>query len=354
MKRLSIALLALLLFAVAASAQGITIQGLGNRGRTNTEKTKRIYGSVQDQNGKPIAGARVLILNTKDSISRNLITDEQGKYSILGLAPDVDYDVRADFRGVVSEKKTISALIDREDNLVILQLNMTTGAPVSVGGTALGPPTGPEFQTYDLVKLRASFELPQGVPAPIPAVLFLHGYGEDRKVWQDFQKQFLQQGWAVMALDLRGHGESLIKNQRPLQASPEWRNNPREFPLDVAPALDWLKKQPRLNSSKIVIVGYDVGANLALLASGKLREVRTVVAVNPNAKESLQIAGSSQDFVPRSALVVVEDAAQAESIKPFAKQPFRSLVLPVTGGTAQTFQKKSLSDAIFQWLKETY
>ena len=44
-----------------------------------------------------------------------------------------------------------------------------------------------------------------------------------------------------MSLDLRGHGNSLIKNQRPLQASPDWRANPREFPLDIDPPSDWFK-----------------------------------------------------------------------------------------------------------------
>jgi len=196
--------------------------------------------------------------------------------------------------------------------------------------------------------------LPQGVQAPIPAVLFLHGYGENRKVWSELRQQFLLRGWAVMSLDLRGHGDSLTKNQRPIQANPEWRNNPREFPQDVGPALDWMKKQPRLNSSKIVIVGYDTGANLALVASGKFREVRSVVAVNPNPKESLELAGSSQDFVPRSALVVTETSAQSDALKPYVKEPFRSLVQPVDGGTTQVFQGKPLTDAIFQWLKETY
>jgi pimeloyl-ACP methyl ester carboxylesterase len=157
-----------------------------------------------------------------------------------------------------------------------------------------------------------------------------------------------------MSLDLRGHGDSLTKNQRPIQASTAWRNSPREFPLDVAPALDWLKRQPRLNSSKIVIVGYDVGANLALVASGKYREVRTIIAVNPNPKESLEMAGSAQDFRPRSALVVTETAALGDELKAFVKDPFRSLIQPVSGGTAQVFQGKALSDAIFQWIKESY
>ena len=41
-----------------------------------------------------------------------------------GLPPDVDYEVRADFRGQISEKKTVSALLDREDNLVNFQLDI--------------------------------------------------------------------------------------------------------------------------------------------------------------------------------------------------------------------------------------
>ena len=343
----------LLLPAMTAGAQSISIRG-ADRGRKNQEKTKNIHGSVQDQNGKPIAGARVLVLNTKENISRNLITDEAGKYSISGLAPDVNYDIRADYRGVVSERKSISGMLDREDNLVNFQLNMTTAVAPTATASAANSDPGPELQTFDLVKLKASYEMPQGVPAPIPAVLFLHGYGENRKVWDDFRKQFLQRGWAVMTLDLRGHGDSLTKNQRAIQAVPEWKNNPREFPLDVGPALDWLKKQPRLNSSKIVIVGYATGANLALIASGKFREVRSVVAVNPNPKESLEMAGSSQDFVPRAAMVVTENAAQSDAIKPYVKGTFRSLVQPVNGGTAQVFQDKPLADAIFQWLKETY
>jgi pimeloyl-ACP methyl ester carboxylesterase len=352
-KQLSVTFLILLLLAAVADARQIQIRGLGNKGRINAPKTKNIHGTVSDHAGKPIEGARVLVLNTKDNTTRTLTTDVAGNYSVQGLTPDVNYEVRADFRGVVSERKSISAMLDREDNLVNFQLNLTAGTTSGAVGAPSADP-GPELQTFDLVKLKASFEMPQGVPAPIPAVLLLHGYGENRKVWDEFRKQFLAKGWAVMSLDLRGHGDSVVKNQRPLQPNPDWRSNPREFPQDVDPALDWLKKQARLNSSKIVIIGYDVGANLALISSGKFKEVRTVVAVNPNLKESLELAGSAQDFRPRSALVVAESANSVELIKTYVKDPFRVLTQPVAGGTAQVFQGKPLSDAIFQWLKETY
>src|SRR5215510_5956633 len=111
-----------------AGAQNIQFKNLGSKGRVDTPKTKNIHGSVTDQSGKPIQGAHVLVLDTKDNTSRTLTTDESGNYSIDGLKPDVSYDVRADFKGVVSDRKSISAFLDREDNLINFQLNLTTAS----------------------------------------------------------------------------------------------------------------------------------------------------------------------------------------------------------------------------------
>ena len=157
-----------------------------------------------------------------------------------------------------------------------------------------------------------------------------------------------------MALDLRGHGESKTKNQRLLQAATEWRTSSHEFPVDLDPALDWLKARPRVDTQKIVVIGVDVGASLALIASGRFPEVRTVVAIKPNLTESLAMAGSAQDFQPRSALIVAADEAEGNRIRNLVKPPSRVLVRSVAGGTAESVADKQLSDAVFQWLKETF
>src|SRR5438045_7143657 len=136
-----------------------------------------------------------------------------------------------------------------------------------------------------------------------------------------------------MAVDLRGHGDSRMKNKIPIQASPDWRTNPHEFPQDLNPALDWLKSRPRVNGQKIVVIGYDVGANLALIASGRFPEVRTVIAVKPNLGESLAMAGSAQDFVPRSALIFVSDEAEGNRLKQYVKAPVQIRVMNIPGGS---------------------
>ena len=66
------------------------------------------------------------------------------------------------------------------------------------------------------------------------------------------------------------------------------------------------------------------------------------------------MAGSAQDFHPRSAMVIVPDEAEGASIKTHVQTPFRLQTFPAADGTAQWFQNKQLTDAIFQWLKETY
>jgi pimeloyl-ACP methyl ester carboxylesterase len=321
------------------------------RGRKDTgPKPKNIHGAVQDARGKSLVGARVFIRNMKTNVMRTLTTDQDGLYKVYALPPMADYEVYAEFKGKASEKKIVSSFLNREDNVLNFQLDVA----VIAGGGLEAEDAGPEFKTYDLVELHASFEMPIGVPAPVPAVLLLHGYGEDRTVWNDFTRQLLNRGWAVMALDLRGHGESKTKNQRPIQASQEWRTSPHEFPVDIDPSLDWLKAQPRINNSKIVVIGTDVGANLALIASGRFPEVKTVVAIQPKFSESLGMAGSAQDFKPRSALIVVADEAEGNRIKAVVAAPFRVQVVPIAGGTSQWVADKRVADAVFQWIKETF
>jgi dienelactone hydrolase len=323
------------------------------RARRDTgPKPKNIHGIVLDLRGKPLPGARVFLKNMKTNVVRTLETDPNGEYKVFALTPNVDYELYADFKGKTSEKKFVSAFLNREDNVLNFQLDVTVIENSSNTGSTLGQ--GATFKTFDLVELHGSFELPLGVPAPIPAVLLLHGYGEDRSVWKDFSRELLNRGWAVMTLDSRGHGESKLKNQRPIEVTPDWRTNLHEFPVDLDPALDWLKSRPRVDNNKIVVIGFDVGANLALIASGRFQEVRTVVAIKPNYDESLALAGSAQDFQPKSSLLVVSTQAEGDRLKPAVKPPSRVIVAPHAGGAADWTADKVVKDAVFQWLKETF
>src|SRR5262245_6686738 len=318
--------------------------------RDTGPKPKNIHGIVQDLQSKPVVGARVFLKNMQTSVVRTLETDQNGEYKVFGLNAMVDYELYADFKGKSSEKKFVSSYLNREDNVLNFQLDVAGSASASAPPTAAGP----TFKSFDLVELHASLDLPVGVPAPIPAILLLHGYGEDRTAWKDFSKQLLNRGFAVMSMDLRGHGESRTKNQRPIQASPDWRTNLQEFPVDLDPALDFMKSRPRVDTRKMAVIGFDVGANLALISSGRFPEVRTAVAIKPNLDESFALAGSAQDFQPRSTLVVVSSQAEADRFKSVVKTPSRTIVASHAGGTAEWTSDQQVAEAIFQWLRETF
>ena len=318
--------------------------------RDTGPKPKNVRGLVSDSRGKPLAGARVFVRDTKTKVIRTLETDANGEYKVNALTPTADYEVYAEYKGKESEKKFVSSFLDREDNV----LNFLLDVSVVDSSAKSASESNPSFKAFDLVELHASFEMPVGVPAPIPAVLLLHGYGEDRSVWKDFSKQLLERGYAVMALDLRGHGESRSKNGLAVQASRQWRTDSKEFPLDIDPALDWLKSRPRVDGRKVIVIGFDIGADLALIASGRFPEVRTAVAINPTLDESLALAGSAHDFQPRSTLIIVSNQAEGDRIKALVKSPSNVRVVSHSGGTTQWIADKQLDDAIFQWLKETY
>ena len=346
-------LCALVLYVSVLSPIGAEAQLFPKARRDTGPKPKNIHGVVQDSRGKPLPGARVFLKDMKTNIVRALDTSTSGEYRVFGLTPNVDYELYAEFKGKTSEKKFVSAFLNREDNVLNFQLDV---AVTDDAGATAASQAGQSaaFKTFDLVELHASFDLPVGIPAPILAVLLLHGFGEDRTAWRDFAKELVGRGWAVMALDLRGHGESRLKNQRPIEVASDWRTAPTEFPVDLDPALDWLKSRPRVDNRKIVVIGFDVGANLALIASGRFQEVRTVVAIKPNLDESMALAGSAQDFQPRSSLVLVPAPPDVDRFKPVVKMPSRILSMPHSGGTTQWTADKQVKDAIFQWLKETY
>jgi pimeloyl-ACP methyl ester carboxylesterase len=319
-------------------------------------KPKSIHGTVSDTNGTPIENAHILVRDTKSSVTRTLSTNAAGVYSGNSFPASGDYEVTAEFGGQTSEKKTVSSFLNREDNVLNFQLKQVkvASAANNSGTGATATPGGARIDTFDLVKLQAALEYPPGVPAPVPAILLLHGFGEDRTVWNDFKKALLGRGFAVMTLDLRGHGGSKTKNNLPIAASLDWRTSPHDFPLDLDAAVTWLKTQTRINSNKIAVIGVDIGASLALIASGKFSQIRTVVAVNPSLREGQEMAGGAQDYNPRSALIFVTSEAQGSSLKDGVQSPVKVQVLNQTGGTTAWFQNKLVADSVLDWLKVTF
>lgn len=128
-------------------------------------------------------------------------------------------------------------------------------------------PVGVRLASEDGTELAA---LSWSARADAPAVLVVHGLGSRKENHADFAAMAAAQGWAALALDLRGHGESAGA------IGPGMVD-------DVRAALDWLRDS---GHPALGVRGSSLGGFLALHAA-RHPGVRAVVAICPATPEGL-------------------------------------------------------------------
>ncbi|MEO9965761.1 MAG: alpha/beta fold hydrolase [Reichenbachiella sp.] len=135
-----------------------------------------------------------------------------------------------------------------------------------------------EFVTTDDIKISASYGLAKST-IPAAAIILIHQGGSSREEWfaLDLVKDLLDNGFAILAYDVRTHGKS-GKDQGNLT---DLFGNPNRAPLDLKAALDFLKSDTRVDSTRIGILGASIGANLACVAaSSDSYPVKSVVSIS--------------------------------------------------------------------------
>jgi len=187
-----------------------------------------------------------------------------------------------------------------------------------------------------------------------PVLLALHAMG--RTHWRWWQAEFkgratvesthllaeraLQSGYAILALDARGHGERKDPD-RPLIARElltdlrVWgKREPYERLVvdtvkDYRVVMDWVEQQPQFDAAQIRAVGYSMGAQMALLLAGIDSRVGSVAAMVPPHLDNKVAAVSPYTVASRLASVEVwlltagddEYAAQSDNAALFASLP---------------------------------
>ena len=132
------------------------------------------------------------------------------------------------------------------------------------------------FKTSDNVTIRATLGIPELDGNSKPAVIFIHAGGRNRSNWTntDVYDDLWDQGFYVLAIDLRDHGSS----DKP--GTSDFYNNPNGAPRDVQAAIDYLEDIDDVDDSKIAIIGESVGGNLACVFSQDKYNVKTAVSMS--------------------------------------------------------------------------
>ena len=84
--------------------------------------TRSVQGSVSNPDDSAAVGAVVQLKNMKTLQIRSFITLEDGTYRFFELSPDVDYELKADFKGASSGPKTLSSFDSRKKAVINLKL----------------------------------------------------------------------------------------------------------------------------------------------------------------------------------------------------------------------------------------
>ncbi len=86
----------------------------------NAGMTRSIQGVILSAAGHPVAGAVVLLKDTKTLQVRSYIAQSDGRYRFYGLSTDINYQVRAEANGLTSKTKTVSVF----DSHKVVRLNL--------------------------------------------------------------------------------------------------------------------------------------------------------------------------------------------------------------------------------------
>jgi hypothetical protein len=92
--------------------------GSGSRG-----DGRSLIGRVFIGDDQPVQKAVVYLKNTKTLAVRSYITEPDGSYRFPALAPNVDYEIFAEFEGAHSDTKTLSAFDSRKQANITLRIH---------------------------------------------------------------------------------------------------------------------------------------------------------------------------------------------------------------------------------------
>jgi len=136
------------------------------------------------------------------------------------------------------------------------------------------------FKTDDGKQIVGTF---QTAGKDAPTVICLPMFRNVRKSYQPLVGPLVLKGINVLAIDLRGHGESA-----PELADDVVKRNARLFQamhLDVKAAIDFLEQKKGCDRTRIGLIGASVGCSVAIDATRRYPgDVRAVVILTPGSK----------------------------------------------------------------------
>ncbi len=155
-----------------------------------------------------------------------------------------------------------------------------------------------KFVSDDQQQVNGTLTIPQAHTGQLSIALLLHAMGSDQQLWWQENKihghkitqTLLKKGYAVITLDARRHGQRKIDKLTPKDIiNKAHSSEPRLYTdmiigtvRDYRLLLHWIKKQTLFsNDTKMLVAGYSMGAQMALLLASFESSIEKVIAMVP-------------------------------------------------------------------------
>jgi alpha-beta hydrolase superfamily lysophospholipase len=188
---------------------------------------------------------------------------------------------------------------------------------------------------------------PASGPPPWSGVLLLHMVYGDRSQWDELVPLLTSNGYAVVAIDMRGHGST--------GGEINWGKSED----DIGRVWSYMTEREDIDPSHSALIGASMGANMALVSAANQPEVNTVVLLSPGLNYyGVTTSDALEAYGQRPILIVAssEDTNSAESSQELVKTALgESKLLTYDGaghGTAMLHNEPELQKIILAWLDQ--
>ena len=207
--------------------------------------------------------------------------------------------------------------------------------------------------TYPKVKTQKEF----------PTVILLHSLGYNSQWWEDLPNNLLEKGYAVLTIDLRGHGASVYNSKLTKNSWKNMKNSAfAKYPEDVLAVINKVKEEnaKRIFFNNWAIVGADIGASTGVLVSDLMSVYpKTIVMISPVVKAKglyIPVSMAHLDGVDFLSISGTDDimAKDAERyLIKFAQDEFATFTSDSkTTGMMMLKNDPGLSKMISEWISE--
>jgi len=226
------------------------------------------------------------------------------------------------------------------------------GAALHGGGPA---EESVHLKAKDEVALEGTFYKPAAPQSP--AVILIHDAGASRAQLDPLADKLNKQGFAVLTLDLRGHGASK-------SGALDWdklsdgdkKNTWSSAAQDVDAAASWILSQPNVRSTSLSLVGFGAGCALAVRHAKGDENVACMALLAPNAADyGIDVRSDIQTLAGLPTYVVTSKDHEAERMVQEANassgNPYVELFISPPK-VASPLEDKNVPAKVAKWLAD--